>query len=270
MHDRISVNSICFPGTGFDQLAQHWRDLHAGRVSIPSSLLTGRLTEAQVALGTGHYRVETMTHVFVRNGHISADEADWVEPRYNLMRVLAEASAIGANSVYLLTGGHGSLTWEAAAETFCAAVAPCAEAARQAGLQLLVENAPPFLADVHIAHSLRDTVTLAEMAGLGICIDVSNCWAEAGLQDLLERAISRCGVIQVADYVYGDRCSPCRAVPGDGAIPLQRFLGWTLEAGYSGAFDLELIGPRIDKEGHLPAVRRAADNLSMMLHSLGA
>jgi hypothetical protein len=31
-----------------------------------------------------------------------------------------------------------------------------------------------------------------------------------------------------------------------------------------------LLGPRIDKEGHLAAVRRAADRVSEILHKLGA
>jgi sugar phosphate isomerase/epimerase len=77
-------------------------------------------------------------------------------------------------------------------------------------------------------------------------------------------------VIQVSDYVYGDRALPSRAVPGDGAIPLQRLLEWALAAGYKGAFDLELIGPRIDREGHLPATRRAAEEVGKVLQSLGA
>lgn len=38
---------------------------------------------------------------------------------------------------------------------------------------------------------------------------------------------------------------------------------------YRGVFDLELIGPRIDNELPLKAVRRA-DNVGEMLRSLGA
>ncbi len=269
MHDRISVNNICFPGANFAQLGDHWRELGAGRVSITSSALAGRLADAQAALATGDYRVETMTHVFIR-GHLSSDEADWEAPRDRLCQVVQDARTIGAQSIYLLTGGHGTLTWEAAAEAFCAAVSPCAEAAREAGIRLLIENTSPFHADIHIAHSLRDTLALAEIAGLGVCIDLPNCWAEAGLEATIRKAIDRCGVVQVGDYVYGDRQAPCRAVPGDGNIPLRRIVGWLLEAGYAGVFDLELIGPRIDAEGHLPAVRRAAENLGVILTGLGA
>jgi sugar phosphate isomerase/epimerase len=113
-------------------------------------------------------------------------------------------------------------------------------------------------------------VTLAEMAGIGVCIDVFSCWAEAGLKQTIADAMPRCGLIQIADYVYGDRSLPSRAVPGDGSIPLRGILDWALSAGYTGAFDLELIGPRIDAEGHLDATRRAAGNLGDLLRSLGA
>ena len=40
-------------------------------------------------------------------------------------------------------------------------------------------------------------------------------------------------------------------MPGDGDIPFDRILGPLLAAGYTGAFDLELIGPRIEAEGAL-------------------
>jgi sugar phosphate isomerase/epimerase len=74
----------------------------------------------------------------------------------------------------------------------------------------------------------------------------------------------------VSDYVYGDRTAPCRAVIGDGAIPLEHLIGELLDAGYKGVFDLELLGPRIQQEGAAAATRRAAENLSEILSRLGA
>jgi len=54
--------------------------------------------------------------------------------------------------------------------------------------------------------------------------------------------------------------------PGDGRT---QQTDAEVSAGYTGAFDLELIGPRIDSEGRVEAVRRAADRLGEILHSLG-
>lgn len=271
MHDRISAGQTSFPGADLAQLAGHWRELAPQRVSfVGSTLLVEPLLSVQQVLADGGYQVETITHVFMPGQPLTPDEASWQAPRAQLAQLIEIAQKIGARSIYLLTGGHGSLTWEQAAAAFCAAVAPCAAQARAAGVWLLIEPASALHADLHIAHSLRDTLTLAEMANLGVCIDFFSCWTEAGLRETMRRAAPRCGIVQVSDYVYGDRALPARAVPGDGAIPLPRLLEWVLAAGYTGAFDLELIGPRIDREGQVQAVARGADELGKMLHVLGA
>src|SRR5262249_8250322 len=187
-----------------------------------------------------------------------------------LSRTLSAAQVMGARSVYLTSGARGSLTWEETARRFCSAIAPCAEEARRAGIELLVEPAPALFADLYFTHTLRDAVQLAEQAGVGVVIDIFASWTEANLRESIERATPRCHLVQVGDYVLGDRSFPCRAVPGDGAIPLARIIGWILEAGYRGAFDLELIGPRIDAEGHGEAVRRTTERLGDLLTRLGA
>jgi sugar phosphate isomerase/epimerase len=93
---------------------------------------------------------------------------------------------------------------------------------------------------------------------------------EAGLKALLQQAIPMTGLVQVSDYVLGDRTAPCRAVPGDGVIPLDRIIGDVLDAGYRGVFDIELVGPRIAAEGARPATERAAQKVSDILRRLGA
>jgi sugar phosphate isomerase/epimerase len=128
----------------------------------------------------------------------------------------------------------------------------------------------PVNADIHLAHTLGDTVALAALADIEVCIDLQACWFESDLERRLAEAVPRCGLVQVSDYVYGDRSAPCRAVPGDGVIPLTRFLDSILSAGYTGVFDLELCGPRIEHEGPASATARAAENLSTILEDIGA
>ncbi|HWW21891.1 MAG TPA: TIM barrel protein [Steroidobacteraceae bacterium] len=271
MHPRISVNTLCFPGASVGDMAGHWRELGVRRVSLVSNLLLEEgVPAAQEALRTGDYQVETISHAFMFGRHLELREESWREARDTLARVIEAAKIIGARSIYMVTGGHGSLLWEEAAQAFRAAIAPCIAQASAAGIPLAIEDASALYAHANLAHTLRDTVVLAEMADVGVCIDFFACWTEAGLQQSIERAAPRCRIVQVCDYVYGDRSLPARAVPGDGNIPIKRMLDWILKAGYTGAFDLELIGPRIDREGHLLAVRRAAENLGAMLQSLGA
>lgn len=270
MHERLSVHSVCFAGAKLRELAGYWRELGAHRVTLVSNnLLDEGLEAAQEALRTSDCRVESITHAFLPGRHLEQREESWRDARDTLSRLIRDAKTLGARSIYMLTGGHGSLAWEDAARAFRAAIAPCVIQAKESGIALMVENSAALYAEVHIAHTLRDAVTLAELADTGVCIDLFACWTEAGLRESIERAMPRCHLVQVCDYVYGDRSLPSRAVPGDGAIPVERILQWMLEAGYAGTFDIEMIGPRIDAEGRVAAVRRAADNLGRVLRSLG-
>lgn len=269
MHERLSVNALCFPGHPMEEMAQYWRDLSPGRVSITSALLPQHGEEA-VRKAIGSHKVETYSHAF-QMGPLSPDEATWAQPRQDLSNAIRFAQSIGARSIYMVTGGRPSrMRWEEAAEIFAAILAPVLPEARAAGVPILIEPAPFVYSMVHLAHSLRDTVKLAELAGIGLCIDLFSSWWEADLKATIERAVPICHLVQVGDYKAGDTSIPCRAVPGDGDIPIAQICEWLLGAGYRGGFDFELIGPRIDQEGHFAAVKRAGEYMTGVLEKLGA
>jgi sugar phosphate isomerase/epimerase len=254
VHERLSVHSVTFLGATLSELQPFWQALGLRRLSLIDSQLSE--PDLPQLIEQNGYSVDTVYHLFT-----SGD---------GLFRVIDAAAAVGARVIYMLTGGRGDRSWEQAAEQFCANVAPCVSHAEQAGVELAIENASALYADIHIAHTLRDTITLAEMAGVGICIDLFHCWTEAGLSDLVERALPRTRQIQLSDYTLGDRALPARAVPGDGAIPIEPFLVQALAGGYAHGFDLELLGPRIEHEGRFEATRRGCEIVSAMLERLGA
>jgi sugar phosphate isomerase/epimerase len=269
MHDRVSVNSLAFMGSPLSEVAGYWHELQPHCISFIGPHVDDP-DAARRVVDQGGYQVETVTHMLMSGQRLDPNEETWAGPRSALSHAIGTAKSLGARSIYGLTGGHGTGTWEESAKIFARAIAPCVEEAREAGVELLIENAAILYADAHIAHNLSDLVTCAETAGIGVLIDIFGIWTEAGLEAKIERAVPICGLVQVSDYVLGDRSMPCRAVPGDGVIPLERIIDWILGAGYTGAFDLELIGPRIDREGRFEATRRAADNLSEILDALGA
>jgi len=258
------VHNVTFSGEPLADLEAHWAALGVSRLSILDSQLLD--PEFPVWLQRNTYSVEAVTHIFA-GGRLGTDSHT---AREALSVVIEAAAQVGARTVYLLTGGRGALTWQQAAEQFCAVIAPCVEHARRAGVALAIECASSLYADIHLAHTLRDTITLAEMSGLGICIDVFHCWAEADFEGLVQRALPRTELIQLSDYVLGDRALPARAVPGDGTIALEAFVAQALTGGYTNGFDLELIGPRIDDEGRIESAQRACDVVGAMLSRLGA
>jgi sugar phosphate isomerase/epimerase len=269
MHERLSVHQMCFPELELAEYVRQCYSLNAQQLGFisPALLATDGLPKLRRALSNTEMQVQSIAHVF-HAGHLTTSKRSWQQDRDNLFQLIDIAAELNGESIYMLTGGHGDLDWEAAAECFSDAIAPCVERAKACGIKLAIENASGLYADLHIAHSLRDTITLAEMADVGICIELFFCWPEAGLRELITRAMPRCHLVQVSDYCYGDRSLPARAVPGDGIIPLEKLIAEILTSGYTGAFDIELLGPRIDKEGAVKAVTRSAIHIDRILQSL--
>ena len=268
MHPQLSIHQVCFGEMGVADFLQQCQALGARRATLtgPALLAPGGLEDARAKLSED-LQLQSIAHLFSASP-LSQDPAEWQQPRETLDRLIDMAAELGADSIYMLTGGRGNLSWAEAADCFKSAIAPCRERAEGAGVALAIENASALYADLHIAHTLADTLALAELADIDVCIELFFCWAEADLPGLFERAMPRCRLVQVSDYVYGDRALPARAVPGDGCVPLAALLTQLRQAGYRGPWELELLGPRIEDEGAAKAVPRAASYLADLLHTL--
>lgn len=269
-HQRLSVHAVSFPDASLETLDTHWQRLGLKRLSLISTQLAGDgVGQVRDLMARRGYSVEAVTHVFAA-GALPDDAAGVRACRDALIRTIEDARRVEARTIYMLTGGRGARSWRQAAEAFSEMIGPCVKQAERSGVALTIENASCLYVDMHLAHTLRDTITLAEMAGIGICLDHFHCWTEADFPELVARALPLVRLIQLSDYVGGDRALPARAVPGDGIIPIRPFVQHVLAEGYANGFDLELLGPRIDREGHFEAVRRACAVTSTMLDELGA
>lgn len=266
MHRAISVNTLCLAPAAFDR--QVGTVARIGVRGISPELEQVReagVGNAARAIRDAGLEVATLTH---RSFGYAIPE-EMTAARDRLLKTIDIAQEVGGQSIIMTTGGRGRLAWADAAERFAEAMAPCAEAARLAGIPLGIEPTSHLYSDVSIAHRLTDTVTLARKAGIGVMIDLFACWVDSDIESAIEKAAPICPLIQVSDYVYGDRGLPCRAVPGDGALPFGRLLPTIVRSGFRGWFDLEIIGPRLQGEGQATALERAAKNLSTMLASAG-
>ena len=130
---------------------------------------------------------------------------------------------------------------------------------------LCLEHTNSLRVDVSFVHTLRDAIELARRLDIHVCMEVNACWAERDLARTIANNVDRIGIVQVSDYAIGTLSTPNRLVPGDGDIPLRRIIGQLLAAGYGGAFDLELVGPKIEEEGYRRAIARSCDYLTELL-----
>lgn len=262
MHPSISINSLSIQA---GSLARNV-DLVAGLGVCAISPTLEEVDDigpcrAASLIGDAALKVATFTH----RSFGFTDDRTVQEARERLNRTIAIAAEIGAHSITLTTGGRGSLRWPDAVNRFAEAIAPCAVHARQAGVALSVEPTSHLYSDASIAHRLNDLVTICTRANIGLGIDLFACWFDSDIEDAIAAAIPLCQVVQVSDYVAGDRGLPCRAVPGDGIVGLDHLIPLITHAGYRGYYDLELIGPRIDREGPHAALKRAVQRMAELL-----
>ncbi|HEX4819806.1 MAG TPA: TIM barrel protein [Acidimicrobiales bacterium] len=176
------------------------------------------------------------------------------------------ARRLGAPAVVFTTGPAGALEWADAADRLASALTAVAHES----VRLCLEHTNSLRVDVSFVHTLRDAIDLARRLEIDVCMEINACWAERDLARTIADGIDRIGIVQVSDFAVGTLSTPNRLVPGDGDIPLRRIIGQLLEAGYTGVFDLELVGPAIEAEGYASALDRSCTYLSEMLTELGA
>lgn len=269
MHPRVCLHQVGFLSEPTPAFVEFCREIGVQHMTLANPHMLGPqvLGETIAALAPGGTGASNLTQPFARYPDIERDEGGAARA---LNQAIEAAAALGTRHIYIVTGARGSLDWEPAAERLAELIGPCCDYAAQHGVALSIETANLLNADIHFAHTLDDTIRAAEIAGLGVTIDLGACWFEGDLKAKFARAMPRTKLVQVSDYVLGDRSTPCRAVPGDGVVPLDRRIGELLDLGYDGVFDIELTGPRIEAEGHRKASARAAENLSELLTRLGA
>lgn len=265
MQERISVSGLCFPAMDLLGIVDQLESLGVLRTTLPASKFRGlgwdvgltQISNSGVAVAA-----------LIEGPFELTDRRSRTATRSRIIETIDAADVLGAEIVYMPTGPHVGRRWEDAASAFFEAVGPVLEHARDVGVQLAIEPTNWVYADISFVHSIRDALEVVAGCHVGICVDLFHVWAEAGLHESLGQAANDIALVQVSDYVFGDRSFPARAVPGDGVIPLSDLLSCLVTGGYAGPIDIELAGPRIDAEGTLDAVRRAVSMLRGILKKI--
>ena len=266
MHPNVSINTLCFaPGSLAAQVEMIARIRARAVTPDLAQILQPGVSQSAALFRDAGLEVAALTH---RAFGFATPEAIDAE-RERLIRTIEIAATIAAPTIVMTTGGRSSHSWSDAAQRFAEAVAPCAQFARQAGIALGVEPTSHLYADASILHNLSDTTRVCRQAGIGVIIDLFACWVDADIENAIFEAGKSTALVQVSDYVPGDRALPCRAIPGDGTIPLDRLIPAIVESGYRGWFDLEIIGPRLRAEGDGPGLCRAGKAIGRILTQAG-
>ena len=173
---------------------------------------------------------------------------------------LAAAAELGAGSLFVLPGPAGVLAWEEAAARTRPIVEALVRDAEQAHVRLALEPVSQLRVDLGFLHTFDEALDFADgfdSPWLGVVLELNNAWIERRLYANIRERTARIAIVQVSDFKVGTMAASERVVIGDGDIPLRRLCGALADAGYDGWYDIELLGPAIEREGYESVVPRA-------------
>lgn len=267
MHPRLSVSTVSSGALSLEEDVDLYRDLGVTTVGLSLAKVRSRGYAATVAaLRDAPWAVSSVCGVSLLT---LAEPEAWPVQQADLVEAVRAAAALGAPTLVVTTGVAGGLSWEQAARALGEVLAPVVEAGADAGVRLALEPTNALRLDVGFVQRFADAAHLARELGAGVCLELQACWMERDLDAAVRAAVDLVSVVQVSDFVVGTRCTPDRAVPGDGHMPLERLVGGILDAGYAGLFEIEILGPRIDAEGYGPAIARSVRWTGDLLDRLG-
>ena len=271
MHARACVSAISTFNLALNDDLAFWERNHIDTVGVSVAKLDRFGWEAGTELVAAAVERGLRVANLIGLGPFNlANPSSWPKQQARLVHSIETAAAVGAECMVFTTGPFTPLTWEAAADNLEAALAPVLGEAETKSVPFAIEHTNSLRVDVGFVHTLKDAIDLARRLGVGVCMELNACWAERDLERTIRDGIDHIRLVQVSDFKVGTVASSQRLVPGDGDIPIERILGVVLDAGYSGVFDLELIGDAIVAEGYDAAVPRAVEQLGSILAALGA
>jgi sugar phosphate isomerase/epimerase len=264
MDPRISVSAVSsWTWTVDEDLAFYER---VGIDTIGVALRKLEATDDPVAAAERIVEAGLRVTNLLAPGPFELDRPDrWPDQRERAGRMMDIATTLRPELLVFTTGPAGQLPWERAADAFEEVLSPIVAEADREGIAVAIEHTNALRTDVGFVHTLRDAVELGWRIGTSVCLEVNACWAERNLAGTIGAGIDAIALVQLSDYAIGTHQTPARLVPGDGDIPLQRIVNQLLDAGYRGAFDIEIVGPAIEEEGYDSAISRSITAIERLL-----
>ena len=119
-----------------------------------------------------------------------------------------------------------------------------ADFAADHGVKVALEPLNASIANIESAiwtlPQAMDVVQAVDRDNFGICLDCWNIWQNADLYAAIQQCGSKIFVVQVSDW-RTPRSFMDRLVPGQGAIPLAPFMRAAHDAGFRGAYSVEIF-----------------------------
>ena len=266
LNPRLSVDSMCTFSWSFDEELLLWRSMGLKYAAPIISKIMDDPARKLGALKASGIQLSTL----ILGGYDLADRDSWEATRAMHRAAIDQVAAIAGRSIYFTTGRTVTLDWDRDVQLLAEAVAPAVAYGKEKGVVVALE--PTQRPDASFVTNLGDAIDVADRTGLKLVADFAVVWLERDLKAKLRRGMRHIELIQIGDFFIGSPLNPRRsgrAHIGEGELPVKRLVQDVLDAGYTGVFDLEVVGDDFTQPTDEAALRRGISAASTLLDELG-
>ena len=255
---RVSISQVCSMSWSFERDLEHYAAIGARAIALLRiKVRDAGLREARLAIERSGLEVSG----YGTCGFFSLFDCErWPAELEEARRHIAHAGEFGAATLTMVTGSGKGRPYPKSEAAFREIIEQLLPDAERAGVVIVLEHTGALRVDLCFIHTLHDALDLAEKVGsphFAICCEINNAWSERFLYEDVATRGSLIGLLQISDFAEGTLATPDRVPLGDGIIPLERILPAFAASDYAGWYEIEQLGPEIERLGYEESLRRS-------------
>jgi sugar phosphate isomerase/epimerase len=243
----LSMNELTTYRWSLEEDVEHYQ--HAGYRSI--GVWRQKLTDGDVERGIDLLNASglSVSNLLWAGGFTGSDGRTLRESVDDAAQAIRQAAAVNAGCLVVYAGGRNNHTYRHAGRILRTALHELLPLAETFEVPLALEPMHPrcaadatFLTDLHAVVALIDEF---QSDYLKLSYDTYHFPLGAAQRGTLARLAPYIGIVHLADRRVPPNIDQDRCPLGQGRVPLSAIVTTLLEAGYTSAFDVKLMGPEI-------------------------
>jgi sugar phosphate isomerase/epimerase len=262
---RLSVSELSTFRWSFEEDVLHYHRVGFEAIGIWRPKLSDYGEEKGVELLREHnLSISSLQWI---GGFTGSDGRSYRDSLHDALDTIQLAADIGAANVVVLAGGRGGHTRNHVRRILHCALKELSEAAQAVGVQLAVE--PMHVGCAHDWSFLNtipeclDIISAIDNPNLGIVFDCYHLAQDLTTMSWLESIVPYVRLVQLGDAKHAPMGEQNRCLLGHGRVPLANIVAVFQECGYSGYYEIEIVGQEVEHlhyEQILGAARQVAND----------
>jgi sugar phosphate isomerase/epimerase len=213
----------------------------------------------------------TVSNLAWAGGFTGSDGRTLAECVDDAAEALRLAAALAAGCLVVYAGGRNNHTYRHAGRLLRAALDELLPLAEAVGVPLAIEPMhPACAADWTFLTDLGSVMTLINdfcSPYLKLAYDTYHFPMSAGQRHLLRQLAPHIGIVHLADRRKTPTVEQERCPLGSGRLPLGDIITTLQDAGYTGAFDVKLMGPEIELRDYWTLLEQSQAAFGELAHA---